>query len=98
MKQLILALVGIGLNLVPMAAEPTPDTAPSKTLSPIEANVFEVVVKKPVADNVVYAEKPPLDLLPFDQRQSDYRAVGTAFALPCGVFITAAHVLGLNVP
>jgi ankyrin repeat protein len=64
----------------------------------VRQNVFEVVVKQPKDQGVTYAEDLPLDLLPYSERNSDYQSLGTAFALPGGVFVTAAHVFALERP
>jgi len=55
-------------------------------------NVFEVVVRKPEADPLGYAERLPLELLPFADRNDPYYSVGTAFALSDGRFVSAGHV------
>jgi len=67
-------------------------------LSPIglARNVFEVVVAKPTVDPLVYAERLPLENLPYAVRKDPFESIGTAFALPGGRFISAAHVLGLD--
>ncbi|MFP4549738.1 MAG: trypsin-like peptidase domain-containing protein [Spirochaetales bacterium] len=67
-------------------------------LDQIERSVYEVVTKKPIDDPLTYAEELPLHLLPFDQRNDEYQSIGTAFAVERDVFVTAAHVLGLEWP
>ncbi len=67
-------------------------------LNQIESSVFEVVSKKPVLDPLTYEEELPLHLLPFDERNDEYVSIGTAFAVERDVFVTAAHVLGLEWP
>ncbi|MGD9940984.1 MAG: ankyrin repeat domain-containing protein [Clostridia bacterium] len=64
----------------------------------MSANVFEVVVRKPTVDTVRYAERLPIELLPYAERNDAYVSVGTAFALRDGRFISAAHVFGLERP
>lgn len=59
--------------------------------------VFEVVQGKPDADPLTYEKELPLDLLPFTERTSKYRAVGTAFAIEQNRFVTAAHVVAAGI-
>lgn len=59
----------------------------------IRDNTFEVVMKKPDPDPVVYEKPLPLDLLPYIERTDKYRSVGTAFALGHNTYVTAAHVI-----
>ena len=74
-------------------------TSPSPAfLAAVNANVFEVVVQRADEGSVRFASPLPLELLPYQERQSNLWSVGTAFALPHGVFVTAAHVLGLDRP
>ncbi len=54
---------------------------------------FEVVLGKPEVDPLSYEKPLPLDLLPFAERTSKYRSIGTAFAIGKGRFVTAAHVI-----
>jgi serine protease Do len=54
---------------------------------------FEVVLGKPEADPLTYEKELPLDLLPFMERTSKYRPVGTAFVIDRDRFVTAAHVV-----
>ncbi|MFH2115552.1 MAG: ankyrin repeat domain-containing protein, partial [Spirochaetota bacterium] len=61
-------------------------------------NVFEVVVRKPTEDTIRYAERLPIELLPYAERNDEYLSVGTAFALRDGRFISAAHVFALERP
>ena len=73
-------------------------TLPAATPTPaqqqlIQANTFEVVLKKPEKDPVSYEKPLPLDLLPYLERTDAYRSVGTAFALGHNTYVTAAHVL-----
>lgn len=63
----------------------------------IRDNTFEVVMKKPEPDPVVYEKPLPLDLLPYIERTDKYRSIGTAFALGHNTYVTAAHVILLGV-
>ena len=58
---------------------------------------FEVVVEKPTADSLMYEREIPYELLPYSVRTDNYFSVGTAFAVAGDRFVTAAHVLGLEV-
>lgn len=42
---------------------------------------FEVVLGKPETDPLTYEKELPLELLPFTERNSKYRPVGTAFVI-----------------
>jgi serine protease Do len=54
---------------------------------------FEVVMKKPEHEAVVYEKPLPLDLLPYIERTDKYSSIGSAFALGHNTYVTAAHVL-----
>jgi len=88
------ALLATLVALTPAVAQ----TPPAVTAT-VEANVFEVVVRRPLTDPMTYAEPLPWDKLSFQERaQREYLSVGTAFAIPGGQFVTAAHVLSLERP
>jgi serine protease Do len=57
---------------------------------------FEVVLAKPESDPLSYEKPLPLDLLPYADRVGKYRAVGTAFFIGKGLFVTAAHVMSVG--
>src|SRR5262249_9147885 len=40
-----------------------------------------------------YEKPPPLELIPFQERNDKYWSVGTAFAIGANQFVTAAHVI-----
>jgi TonB family protein len=63
----------------------------------IRASSFEVVLKKPVADPLTYEKPLPLDLIPFIERNDQYRSIGTAFALGQNRYVSAAHVFALAI-
>jgi serine protease Do len=65
-------------------------------LSIIDETVFELIIPKPVEDSLTYERPLPLDLLPYAYRKDDYYSVGTAFAITRDRFISAAHVLALE--
>lgn len=61
--------------------------------SRVRAATFEVVMKKPEQDSLVYERPLPLELLPYTERTDKYISVGTAFAIGPNRYVTAAHVL-----
>jgi serine protease Do len=65
----------------------------SSTQRRLRESTFEVVQGKPEADPLTYEKELPLDLLPFMERTSKYRPVGTAFVIDRDRFVTAAHVV-----
>ena len=65
-------------------------------LSRIEHCVFEVVLEKPKEGKLEYAKKLPYENLPYKVRNDKYIPVGTAFALPSGKLISAAHLFSLE--
>lgn len=90
----VITLMIVSSALTGLHAQSAVDLAPL-----VSANVFEVVVKRPVVDPMTYAEPLPLDLMSFEERAGkEYLSLGTAFAIPGGRFVTAAHVLGLERP
>ena len=54
---------------------------------------FEVVVKKPEKDSLVYETELPWDLIDFNIRNDKYFPVGTAFAISENELVSACHVL-----
>lgn len=58
---------------------------------------FEVVMKKPEHEAVVYEKPLPLELLPYIERTDAYRSIGTAFALGNNRYVTAAHVIAQGI-
>jgi hypothetical protein len=80
------------LCLVWAAAGRAESIQPNVQIRLREATV-EVVLGKPEADPLTYEKELPLDSLPFLERTSKYRAVGTAFVVAKDRFITAAHVI-----
>jgi len=63
----------------------------------IRAATFEVVLKKPVADPLTYEKALPFDLMPFIERNDEYRSIGTAFGLGQNRYVSAAHVFALAI-
>lgn len=80
----------LGLWMAAVAAQAA--TLDGPTQKRVRAATFEVVVPKP-RDLVRYERDPPLELLPFAERNDKFWPVGTAFAIEGGAFVTAAHVL-----
>ena len=71
-----LALIAwLGVLAPARAAELT-----SKVQQHIRASTFEVVQLKPPDGEVTYDREPPMDLIPYRQRNDKYRSIGTAFA------------------
>lgn len=73
----------------------------TQVLKSVKSSVYEVVLKKPEADTLSYAEKLPYDLLSFQQRNDKYFSIGSAFPINENEMITAWHVVvpgngGLN--
>jgi serine protease Do len=58
---------------------------------------FEILIKKPTRDALTYEKPPPLELIPFTERNDAYWPVGTAFAIAPDTLVTAAHLLVLGV-
>lgn len=67
-----------------------------KVMELINNAVFEVVVLKPVTDSLTYERPLPLDLIPYSIRTDKYYSIGTAFAINPDQFVTAAHVINLD--
>src|SRR4051812_33250417 len=55
-------------------------------------SVFEVVVPKVKDEFVVYERPLPYDRLPFKDRNDKYQAVGTAFQIEKGKYVSASHL------
>jgi len=83
-------LPGLAVLAAPLIAHAgvTPDLQHA-----MREGTFEVVIKKPQHEAVVYEKPLPLELLPYIERTDDYRSVGTAFALGHNNYVTAAHVI-----
>jgi serine protease Do len=63
--------------------------------SGIRASTFEVVLKKPANDPLTYEKALPFDLMPFIERNDQYRSIGTAFAIGENRYVSAAHVFAV---
>lgn len=73
-------------------------TLPPEQVALIKETIFEVVVPKPDETKITYDQPINFDLLPFSYRKDKYISIGTAFVLPNGRVVTAAHVLSLHSP
>ncbi len=73
-------------------------TLPPEQVALIKETIFEVVVPKPDETKITYDQPINFDLLPFSYRKDKYVSIGTAFVLPNGRVVTAAHVLSLHSP
>ena len=78
---------------LPVPAEASYD---KPVLDRIGKSVFEVVVRKPTSDSLTYERPLPLELLPYQERTDPYQSRGTAFAISPTEYVTASHVLALN--
>ena len=68
----------------------------AKAWSLVESAVFEVVVKKPVNDSLIYDKELNWDLVPYAIRTDSYYSIGTAFAISKTELVTAFHVIELE--
>ena len=93
LKRLFTVAFTLLLARVPASSQ---DAVPVAVSRAVSGNIFEVVVRKPTVDPALYESDLPTDLLPFVERNDLFYSVGTAFALPGGRFVTAAHVLSLD--
>jgi hypothetical protein len=59
----------------------------------VRAATFEVVQLKPPEGDVQYQRPLPMDLIPYQERNDQYRSIGTAFAIGPNRYVTASHVL-----
>ena len=74
-------------------------TASAATLAPgvqqkLANSTFEVVLAKPVSDQLTYEKALPLELIPYRERTDKFQSIGTAFAIGPNRFVSAAHVIG----
>lgn len=94
------ALFLIFLTFIMAGCATTTDTENGKLSTSKRTRIydatFEVVVKKPVQDNLVYEKELPWDLIPFNIRNDEYYSIGTAFAVSETELFSAFHVLSLN--
>jgi V8-like Glu-specific endopeptidase len=67
----------------------------STQIKKLKNGIFEVVSLK-LADNAVYKEEFPHDLIPFHIRKDKYHSLGTAFLIKENTFVSAAHVFNLE--
>ena len=72
------------------------DTLSNDALNAIQTGTFEVVVRKLTKDSLTYERPLPLDLLPYTIRNDHYISMGTAFAIGLNRFVSAAHVMEIN--
>jgi serine protease Do len=95
-RPILFAILWIGIPALAARAETLDGSVQRK----LRESTFEVVLEKPENDPLTYEKTLPLELLPYAERVGKYRAVGTAFAIGHGRFVTAAHVLvaGLGTP
>jgi len=69
---------------------------PKDIRAAISRSCYEVVVKKPVKDSLVYEKELPWDLIDYNIRNDKFHPLGTAFAISETELVTAAHVLYLK--
>jgi serine protease Do len=81
-----------------LAANDVAAASMEPTLLPkIQAATFEVVSSKPTIDPLTYDKPLPLESIPFQERNDKYYSTGTAFCIGANRYVTAAHVLMINV-
>jgi len=69
-------------------------TTPAPELqSRVRAATFEVVVPKPEDTGISYERTPPVELVPFAERNDKFFPIGTAFAIAPDTFVSAGHVV-----
>ncbi|GHV69456.1 serine protease [Spirochaetia bacterium] len=86
------------------AAAPGPTVPPpenqtgfsARAVSLSESAVFEVVLEKPINDNLVYERELNWEKIPFAIRTDKYVPIGTAFAISDTELVTAFHVINLG--
>jgi serine protease Do len=86
---LLLALALLTMQAVSVSAAPVSPELQKR----VRTATFEVVLAKPETERVTYEKTLPLELLPFQERTDKYRAVGTAFAIAPGQYVSAGHVM-----
>lgn len=99
-KTFAVGLAGLGIAALAISCATQPKTVPTvidaAATAMINKNCYEVVVRKPVKDSMVYDKELNWDLVDYRIRNDDYYGVGTAFAISDTELVTAAHVLGVN--
>ncbi len=99
-KTLAVALTGLVVAAVAVSCASQPKATSAAVdagvMAMVNKNCFEVVVRKPVKDSMVYDKELNWDLVDYRIRKDDFYGVGTAFAISATELVTAAHVLGVN--
>src|SRR3989338_3985130 len=93
-------LFAAGCASYPTAMQPIQPSAhllDEKVLTLINNAVYEVIVQKPEKDSLSYEKTLPLDLIPYSVRTDKYYSVGTAFAIGPNQFVSASHVMYLDI-
>lgn len=99
-KQKVIAIV-VGLVLViglGFVFYSNSGPIPSKVYRMAQDMVFEVVVKKPTEDKIVYDKELDLSIIPFYDRNDEYKSIGTAFAISKTELISAFHCFHFGSP
>lgn len=68
----------------------------SDIVKKVNDSVYEVIVPKPVEENITYEKELPMHLIPYAVRTDKYYSIGSAFKIDKTKFITASHVLLLG--
>lgn len=68
----------------------------SRILEHVSNKVYQILIKKKKDFLVSYKQDFPQDLLPFEQRKSEFMSIGSAFSITPGHFLTCAHVFNLH--
>lgn len=95
----VLLLTGVSCSTVGNGIRPPVyDTSLDKALvARIKRAVYEVVVPKPEGNKIAYEKPLPLDQIPYAIRTDKYYSIGTAFAIGPNKFVSAAHVMNLQI-
>ena len=67
-----------------------------KTINLVQKAVFEVIIEKPIDDQILYDRELNWESVPYAIRTDEYNSIGTAFAISNTELISAFHVFGIN--
>lgn len=88
----LLLILAIGFSSMANAEK---EELSSKQIKQLKNGIFEVVSMK-LADNAIYKEEFPHDLVPFHIRKDKQHSLGTAFLIKDNTFVSAAHVFNIE--
>ncbi len=75
-----------------------PSGLSQKAMQLVQSAVFEVVIKKPKNDSLIYDKALDWEMVDYRIRNDDYYSIGTAFAVSPTELISAFHVINLANP